>query len=205
MFTVDDWIRYWTSPGIKDNRMGNKEQGIISVYGDREIPTKRKPGKNRMAVADPSNARLDLLLSGDLGVECLDDEEISYGVTKCDDGKFSELAARDAAKLPKRIKDAIHKELLRRANNVLSGSLLSAINSIAEIATSELGDDKDRLRAAQYLLERNLGKTPDIVQVTQEKPWQVVLNSVEAGSREEARARRNGDVVDAEVVNNDEE
>lgn len=157
----------------------NKQDGLVSMYDGKRIPTKRKKGNGGiMGDGDPPNSNLVALHHGELDLAELDDEEIAHGIPKCDDGKFSAKAAYQAAKLPKPVQRKLQQELYRRAENMLRGNLLNAIASIADIAMRPDVEDKDRLKAAQYLLERNMGKVPDVVQHTQDKPWEVVFDSV---------------------------
>lgn len=149
---------------------------------------------------DPSNGltyeslgkRYHALISGQLAVDELDNEELSRGVPRTDDGGFHTLADAAARSLPQQLQNSIKAELYRRAEGKLHSHLLDAIDSIVQIATDgEL--DKDRLRASQYLLERVMGKTPEVVHFSQEKPWQMVLEAVETSTRKRARAERGDD------------
>lgn len=175
-------------------------RGAVSVYGKVRIPTGRKKrrmkGYSGFGDLDPANSKLIKLLSGDLSVEELDDEELGYGIPKCDDGKFSIKAAYDAAQIPQRIQAKMQKELIRRASLKMGGNVLAAIDRIVEIATSPSSDDKDAFKAADWLVGRVMGKVPDVVKHTQEKPFEVLIDNIARGSRSESRAARAGEVVE---------
>lgn len=180
-------------PSKKEADLNNK-QGAVSVYEGRAIPTGRKrrrvKGYAGFGDLDPRNTRLYLLLQGELEVTQLDDDELSYGVPKCDDGKFSIRAAYDAATMPPAIKTKIQKELLERANGRLRGNLLNVIDRLTDIATSPASDDKDAIKAGTYILERVMGKNPEIVVHTQDKPFEAVIQNIARGSREASRRAR---------------
>lgn len=193
---------------------------VISIHGSSRVPTGRKKksvgkGIGGYGDLDPPNKRLDLLLKGVLQPIDLDNEELSAGIPKCDDGKFSEKAALQAARLPAGVQKSIQQELFKRADNMLSGALLDSIQSIIGIATNDaILDDgkpiiepKDRLKASIYVLERLKGKTPDVIVHSQDKPWEIVLDEVETTTREFARQRRKEleNAVDAELVDDGNE
>lgn len=168
--------------------------GVISVYQGKQIPTGRKRTRTRQYAGygdlDPINTRLYKLLQGELDVSELDNDELQYGVPKCDDGKFSVRAAYEAAKMPAKVRNAIRRELVKRATQMMEGSVLDATKRIIEIATSPLSDDKDAMKAAEWLINRTMGKTPDVVLHTQEKPWEVLVADISRGSRSESRSAR---------------
>lgn len=181
--------------------------GVISVYQGRQVPTGRKRTRTKQYAGygdlDPTNTRLYRLLEGELDVSELDNEELQYGVTKCDDGKFSVKAAYHAARMPSKIRTQIRRELMKRATQMMEGSLLDATSRIIEIATSPLSDDKDAMKAAEWLVHRTMGKTPDVVVHTQEKAWEVLVSDISRGSREESRISRgleSNPPLEAEIV-----
>lgn len=177
-------------------------KGVVSVYQGVTIPTGRRKTKSRgysgFGDLDPPNPRRDALVKGELLPEELDDEELSYGITKCRDGKFSIKAAYDSSQLPKRIRDQMMKELLRRSEAKLGSFVLGAIQRLGEIATQPGSDDKDALKAIEMITARVMGKTPDRVIHTQEKAFEVVIENIARGSREESRRLRGIESVPAE-------
>lgn len=173
--------------------------GAISVYGGYQVPTGRKRYRHKhysgFGDLDPINTRYMYLTTyrGEqlkAFVAEMDNEELKYGVTRCDDGKFSITAAYDRTKINVTTQNLMKKTLLARANDVLAGSVMDAINSIIEIATSPMSEDKDKQKAAQWIVERTLGKTPDIVVHTQDKPFETVLTNIQRGKRADSRRMR---------------
>lgn len=181
--------------------------GVISVYQGRQIPTGRKRTRTKAYAGygdlDPLNTRYYKLLEGELDVSELDNDELQFGTTKCDDGKFSVRAAYQAAKMPPKVRNAIRRELMKRATQMIEGSVIEATGRIIEIATSPLSDDKDAMKAAEWLIHRAMGKTPDVVVHTQEKPWEVLVSDISRGSRDESRSARgieSNPPLEAEIV-----
>ena len=189
------------NPALKDAIMDPK--GVVSVYGKVRIPTERKrrvrQGTSGYGDLDPPNSRLARLLLGDLSPEELDDDELGYGVPRCDDGKFSVKAAYDASQIPARIQAGMKRELRSRAERSIGANVLAAISRISEIATSPSSDDKDAMKAADWIVTRFLGKNPETIIHTQDKPFEVVLEGIERRSRAESREKR-GMVVDGTVL-----
>lgn len=168
--------------------------GVISVYRGKQIPTGRKKTRTKHYAGygdlDPLNTRLAALLNGELSVEDLDNEELQHGAIKCDDGKFSIRAAYEGWHLPRKIKGAMERELLKRADNRVKGAVLGAIERIVEIATSPASEDKDAFKAAQWLVERAMGKTPDVIHTVEQKKYEVVIENISRGTRRESRVQR---------------
>ena len=168
--------------------------GVISVYQGKQIPTGRKKTRTKGYAGygdlNPKNTRLYQLLKDQIDPSVLDDEELMYGTTKCDDGKFGIRAAYEASRMPRGIRNAMQRELVKRADGKIHGFLFGAIERIGEIATSPASDDKDAFKAAQWIVERALGKTPDVQVHVQEKKYEVVLENISRGSRRESRAAR---------------
>lgn len=77
--------------------------------------------------------------------------------------------------------DQMTAELFARATDILRGALLPATEEMVSLIDS--GDPAVRLRAATYILERMMGKTPEVLNVTQDKPFQVVLERIVTGPR----------------------
>lgn len=184
--------------------------GVISVYRGKQIPTGRKRTKTKhysgYGDLDPPNSRLVALLQDKLDVSELDDEELMYCAVKCDDGKFSIRAAYESARLPRKIRSAMERELMKRADNKVKGAVMGAIDRIVEIATSPAVDDKDAFKAAVWLVERAMGKTPDVVHTVEQKRYEVVLENIARGTRRESRIARGIEQqapLEAEIVEED--
>lgn len=138
---------------------------------------------------------------GRLPVSELDDEELSRGQVRKEDGTFTSNEYVSAE-----IHDAMVKKLFERSDEMMRNNLLSAVDTMAEIAAGTAYEPADRLRAAEFIFKWLRGSTPIKVEVGVTKPFEQVLDAIlVGGSRGESRARRGiEDVVDAEVVEDDE-
>ena len=193
------------------NAMDWQDDEIVSVYNGVRIPTgrhvrRRKLGDDPWGELDPANSRLQEMLSNKkFDFTTLDNDELSFGVPRCDDGKFSVKAAWQANFIPRVIKNRIQRELYKRANKKLHAGLLGSVDTIVELATEPYAEDKIRFEAAKYILERLQGKTPEHVVHSQEAPWEMVFSNIQRGPRP-ARGERqldqleDGNTVEAEVV-----
>lgn len=188
-----------------------EDDHIISVYNGLRIPTGRRVINTKgqyhvVGEKDPSNSRLIALMSGNLKMSQLSDDEVQYGIPRCDDGMFSVKAAWQATHLPNSIRNKLRKELYIRADRRMNGGLLKSIDTIMEFATQPYADDKVRFEAAKYVLERLRGKTPEVIVHSQDKPWEIVYSEIQRGPRP-AKSERgdrlridDGNIEEAEIV-----
>ncbi|UVF61333.1 hypothetical protein SEA_SPARCETUS_4 [Microbacterium phage Sparcetus] len=101
--------------------------------------------------------RLDKLISGELTVEDLDDEEIQRMQLRNNQGDFR---GRAPLYIPRELAMAFRQEHFRRFSREMQEMTPIAIKAIKELATSRhlMPGDATRLRAAELILERNFGK-----------------------------------------------
>lgn len=100
-----------------------------------------------------------------LGPEDLDLEELASGRLKDKNGKFS---GRPPKFLPRQIVDAMRSEHYKRVNGLLEESLSDQVKTMIEISSDIDVDPSTRLKAAIYVYERFMGRTPDRPAVTAE-------------------------------------
>lgn len=66
----------------------------------------------------------------------------------------------------------------------------SMLNVMVDIAESDLVEPADRIKAAQWVAERTMGKTPDvIIHGKVDAPYEAIFESIDAGSREDYRQK----------------
>jgi hypothetical protein len=102
--------------------------------------------------------------------------------------------------------DTMVKELYERTDDKLKAALLPAVDKMVDLL--ECGDEKTELRAATWLIERLRGKTPEVIEHRQERPFEVLLHKLITGPRAAAVWAGEGlepsdpseDVLEAEVV-----
>lgn len=116
------------------------------------------------------------LLAGTLSVEDLDDEELARGQLRSADGTWR---GRPPKAIPQEMVQRMRREWLGRAEAKLRAALLeSGLGTLVELADNELIDPGVRLRAAQTIIERTMGKVPDKVVLAAEDPVEALFRSV---------------------------
>lgn len=144
-----------------------------------------------------STERWALLLSGQLTMKDLDDEEINRMQPR---GKGGEFSGRHRA-IPSHLIKAFEAEQHARWKRDLTDLVPDALVALAEILT----DPKDPQRAnmLKWTLERTMGKTPDIVRLEAGNEFERVGEAVviDRGVADGASAI----LADAAATQNDEE
>lgn len=133
-------------------------------------------------------------------------EELVRGKFRDKNGK---MQGRPPKFVPREFQQACLRELMTRGQEMWLGSYLDAIKAMTQIAKGEgpvgaIATPGERLKAAQFVVERMEGKVPERLVVTQDKPWQTVLDGIVADvpveALERGRMALSGEVVEAEVV-----
>ena len=122
--------------------------------------------------------RVQQLLDGRLDPADLDDEELARGYPRASDGSF-----RGAPSVvPRSLHDRMARELFSRANVSLRENLNKAVEAITQIALNEDNDPKIRFQASQWVVERVMGKTPDVQISVEEKRYQKLFEEMDRES-----------------------
>lgn len=149
-------------------------------------------------------------------VATLTPEELVRGKLRDKNGNFT---GRPPTWVPAEFHRACIRELMRRGKELWQLNYLEAITAMTEVATGRVKGVRasDRIKAAQFVIERLEGKTPEIVLVGHDEPWQVIIDDIVAQVPDEqvqaAKAARYGQVglpqeeepLDAELVAVEEE
>lgn len=143
------------------------------------------------------NPRMMALMTNEIAIEDLDDEELARGMCRNENGQFPK---RQPSTIPKAMYDRMIRELFERSDEKLREGLIDAVEAMTKMMTNEEVDASTRLKAATWVFERLRGKTPDVVKVTQEKPFEQVLNHVHRGPRPERLPQEDGDAVEEPPV-----
>lgn len=193
------------TPKPKAKRRGKKRvetENVVSLFGEatgREDPdgivpkrdkTSPRQGTNRIKVrgrwAEVMRDIKDGKITMKEFVAALDPEELARGQMRADDGTF-----RGAP--PKWVPAELHqqcvRELMARGDQIWKGAYIDAIKTFQTIATSSAFEPKDRLKAAQYVVERIAGKTPERVELSVVDPWEALIGGIVAEAEDEAIAR----------------
>lgn len=132
-------------------------------------------------------SRYQQFLAGDLDVNDLDDEELATCGFRAKDGRIYK-----PRKVPREMAQAFQKAIYERAQEELRALTIDAVHTMGEIMKSKTVEPDVRLKSALAVIERNLGKTPQAVVFSQDKPFEVVFDDI---SHERPK-----DIIDAEVV-----
>lgn len=129
----------------------------------------RRPTKPRKQTRIDTT-RLDLLLSGELSISDLDDEEIRRMQLRNAQGDFR---GRAPLYIPREMAMAFRQEFFVRFQRDMNEAVPDAMRAISEMVNSRhlMPGDSTRLRAAELVLERVFGKVTQNVDqhVTVEK------------------------------------
>lgn len=107
----------------------------------------------------------------------------------------------------RKLHDSLVGELYERMDDELRGALPRAVGRMLDVM--ENGEkDADRLRAAVYVFERLRGKTPEVIEHRQDKPFQAMLTRLTTGPRPGAVVHGDGlnglpageEPIEAEIV-----
>jgi hypothetical protein len=120
--------------------------------------------------------RYAMFMRGEITVEDLDDEELALGRLKAIDGTFR---GRPPKVVPGEMVAAMRREWLSRAEAKLREALMSkGIGVLTELAGNPEIDPGVRLRAAEKIIERTMGKVPDRVQLAAEDPIETLFRNI---------------------------
>lgn len=165
------------------------------------------PPENRVKALD----RPQKFLQGFLDLTELTDEEVQGMFIYNDAGQKVQSTV-----LGSKIHQQIAQELHRRMTRFLQTKTASMLQVMVDIAESDLVEPADRIKAAQWVAERTLGKTPDvIIHGKVDAPYEAIFETIDAGSREDYRkkieepglelGRGFDQIIDAETVEESED
>lgn len=165
-----------------------------------------KIAKEKPPVPNPDEgqpkSRYKAFLAGELTIADLDDEELATCSFRASNGRLYK-----PKNVPREMAHAFTRAIFDRAQAEMRSHTVTAAKTMAEIMVDKTNDPEVRLKAAKELLERNLGKTPQVLAITAQAPWEEIFDGIASGSRESSRSRRQKalpdntiDAIDAEVV-----
>lgn len=133
----------------------------------------------------------------------LSNEELARGQIKDKNGRFT---GTPPAWVPREFHRACVSELMRRGKRLWQENYLEAIQAMTDIAVGRGAGQKatpgERLKAAQYVVERLEGKVPERLVVTDDKKWAMVIDGIVAEVDDTAieRGRKALNAAEAVVV-----
>lgn len=130
-----------------------------------------------------------------------DEEELRRGTRRSADGSFR---GRKPTVVPKALHDELYRRTIEHAQELFRKSLPDAIKTVVALATDPTVDASVRLNAAKFAVERVMGKAPQQINLTAEKPlWERFMASVVIDR--ELPAPADAEIIDAEVVEDEPE
>jgi uncharacterized protein YecE (DUF72 family) len=129
-----------------------------------------------------------MLLDGTLDLAELDEEELARGYPRAADGSFR----NPPVVIPRAIHARMMRELFERANQKLRENLTEATTTMTSIMNNTEYDPKVRMDAAKWVVERLMGKTPDVNVTIDEKRYEGLFNRIERSL--------GGEIVEGEIV-----
>lgn len=141
------------------------------------------------------------LMTGELDVADLDAEELARCQLKDKNGNFTGTPPKY---LPAELIKQMRREFFRRGDKLFEDSYVEAVQQMVKIMRDPKVKADVQLKAAQYIVERVRGKTPDILVVEgEQQPWQLVLTRITTGdvaALESAAVIEDAEIVDEEPV-----
>lgn len=195
-----------TKENLPCNSRATNRARFCRVHGGALHPADKKISGQTLGRIDEKRVakmdRVQQFMQGLILVEQLSDNEIQGGFIYNNEG-----IAVVAAKLGPKFQAMLTKELHNRLSRFLQSKASSMLNVMVDIAENDLFEAADRIKAATWIAERTLGKTPDVVlHGDANKPYESVFDDhVVSSSRESYRTQietsgRGEDVIDAELV-----
>lgn len=131
--------------------------------------TRHRRGKRKSArrqSIDQLSPRMKDLEEGRLSIEDLDLEELQRGQLRSADGKFHGPKPHH---IPRAFHDAMQREIGKRVQLMFNGEIMTGFDAIVEIAKDERASvTRERLAAAQYIIERGVGKIAEKQEIKSE-------------------------------------
>lgn len=121
----------------------------------RPRPRAGKKKSARRRQIDKLSPRMKDLEEGRISIEDLDMEELQRGQLRSADGKFH---GPKPHAIPRAMHDLMQREIQKRAQLMFNGKLSLGFDVIVELAENPRTAARERLAAAQYILERGIGK-----------------------------------------------
>lgn len=134
-----------------------------TTYRSRGLVRRQESGRAVLRVSAPIADAID----DPETLKDWSDEELRRGRRLGPKGKFN-------GPDPKVIPSNVHREMLRRqlsqAEVLLTQNLTEAVRLLGHIVSSPASEDKDRLKAAQLIMDRVMGKPKESVTIDQKQP-----------------------------------
>jgi hypothetical protein len=105
-----------------------------------------------------------------LDLDDWDNEELIRGYRRNRSGRFGQPPTY----VPREIQQEAFRRLIGRGERKMKTAYIEAVEALVDLAHNA-DSEKVKLDAIKTLMERVVGKVPDIVRVSQEAPWEAML------------------------------
>ena len=178
----------YSKTGDRCNKRAVNRFPRCDVHGGRlhpldKIVSDTQEGANSQE--QQSLSRYRQFLAGQLTVDDLDDEELACCGFRAANGSIFK-----PRNVPREIAQAFQRAIYERAQAELRSLTVEAAQTMGEIMKNKTIEPDIRLKAALSIIERNLGKTPQVIAVTEAKAYEEVFDGILSVSRSESRAAR---------------
>lgn len=161
-----------------EDRVGVPEGGASGEDGDHRKRYRMKyAGRLGKRWSEIIQAVQNKEYTWDEFVSSLTAEELARGQLMDKNGSFT---GRPPHFVPRHFHDACIRELLARGKVLYKENYVRAIQAMTEIANSTTAKESDRIKAAQFVIERLEGKVPDRLEVSAADPWQQIISGIVA-------------------------
>lgn len=140
-------------------------------------------------------SRAEQFRKGLLTLEDLEDDELAACAFRTKDGRL--IASKN---MPREMMQEFQRALFKRADVEMKKHTVDAVRATAEIMKSTAVEPEVRLKAAQFLIERNLGKTPQVIAFQSAAPWEEVFDDIVHQRTEAIKQPSIESAIDAEVI-----
>lgn len=111
--------------------------------------------------------------------------ELARGQIKDKHGGFK---GRPPTLVPAAFHNACIRELMARGQRAYRENYMDAIKAMTSIANSTIAKDSDRIKAAQFVIERLEGKVPERLEISQVNPMDALISGIVAEAEDKAIA-----------------
>lgn len=111
-----------------------------------------------------------LIAESILNLDDWDNEELIRGYRRQRNGRFGEAPKY----ISREIQQEAFRRLIGRGERKMKQAYIEAVGQLVKLA-QEAQSEKVRLDAIRTLMERVVGKVPDVVHVSREQPWEAML------------------------------
>lgn len=140
-------------------------------------------------------SRYQQFLAKQITVDDLDDEEVMQFGFRDERGRIFK-----PRNIPREVVHLFTRAIYDRALHELKINAVEATKTLASIMVDTSNEASIRLKAAEAILDRTLGKAPQVVAITGTAAWEEVFDAIGSTTREESRRKREPKVIEGEIV-----